>query len=100
MSDTETSFSFDTFALSLKAQGFDEVLPRHWAPDTVLDTHTHPFAAKALVVAGQMWLTVDGHTRELLAGDTFELAAGVPHAERYGPAGATYWVGRRSPSAG
>ena len=29
-------------------------------------------------------------------GDTFELEAEVPHAERYGPEGATYWVARRN----
>ncbi|WP_269631053.1 hypothetical protein [Pelomonas sp. BJYL3] len=42
-----------------------------------------------------MWLTVEGSTRHLLPGDLFELAAGVLHAERYGPQGATYWVARR-----
>jgi hypothetical protein len=35
-----------------------------------------------------------GETRHLLPGDEFELDAGEPHAERYGEAGATYWVGR------
>jgi hypothetical protein len=30
-----------------------------------------------------------------MGGDEFELDAGEPHAERYGEAGATYWVGRR-----
>ena len=33
--------------------------------------------------------------RHLQPGDRFELAAEVPHTERYGPAGATYWVARR-----
>lgn len=46
-------------------------------------------------MAGEMWLTVEGSTRHLLPGDRFELAAGVLHAERYGPQGATYWVARR-----
>ena len=36
------------------------------------------------------------HTRHLLAGDTFELDAHVPHAERYGAEGAAYWVARRN----
>lgn len=34
-------------------------------------------------------------TRHLHAGDTFMLARDVPHTERYGPDGATYWVARR-----
>ena len=88
--------SFDAFASQARAQGFDEVLERQWAPDTVLDTHTHPFAVQALVVAGEMWLTVGADTQQLRAGDPFTLDREVPHAERYGPQGATYWVARRN----
>lgn len=88
--------TFEQFQQSALAEGFDEVLQRDWAPDTVLDTHTHPFAVRAVVVAGQMWLSVDGVERELTVGDTFVLDANVPHAERYGPAGASYWVARRN----
>ncbi|MBL8331814.1 MAG: AraC family ligand binding domain-containing protein [Rubrivivax sp.] len=87
---------FDDFAAHHKALGFDEVVERSWPPGQVLDTHTHPFAVQALVVAGEMWLTVAGHTQHLKAGDPFELAREVPHAERYGPEGATYWVARRN----
>jgi hypothetical protein len=36
--------------------------------------------------------------RHLRAGDTFALDAEVPHAERYGAQGATFWVARRHPS--
>lgn len=41
-----------------------------------------------------MW--PDGH--HLLPGATFRLDADVPHAERYGSEGATYWVARRNRS--
>jgi quercetin dioxygenase-like cupin family protein len=61
----------------------------------VLDVHGHPFAVKALVVRGEMWLTVGDDTRHLRAGDTFELGREVLHAERYGSEGASYWVARR-----
>jgi quercetin dioxygenase-like cupin family protein len=47
-------------------------------------------------VQGEMWLTVGEGTRHLRAGDTFELDRELPHAERYGSAGATYWVARRA----
>jgi hypothetical protein len=87
--------TFDDFRARWLAAGFDEVLERRWAPGTVLDTHTHPFAVEAVVVAGQLWLTIDGEVRHLAAGDRFSLAAHVPHAERYGDEGATYWVARR-----
>ena len=69
--------------------------PRDWPAGAVIATHEHPFAVKALVVAGEMWLSEGDSTRHLRPGDTFELAAGVPHAERYGAAGATYWAARR-----
>ena len=87
---------FETFSRQARAEGFDEVIERHWDPLTVLDTHTHPFSVKAVVTQGQMWLTVDGQTRALQRGDSFELARDVPHDERYGPEGATYWVARRN----
>lgn len=88
--------SFDAFAARARAHGFDEVLERRWQPGTVLDDHTHPFAVDAVVVQGEMWLTVAGQTRHLRPGDTFVLDANVPHAERYGTEGATYWVARRN----
>ena len=87
--------TFQAFEAQARALGFTDVLERRWAPLTVLGTHDHPFAAKALVVEGEMWLTHGAATRHLRAGDTFELDAGVPHDERYGPDGATYWVARR-----
>lgn len=86
--------SFETFKSAALAEGFDEVLERVWAPDTVVEEHTHPFAVKALVVQGEMWLTVGNETQHLKRGEMFSLDHAVPHAERYGPEGATYWVAR------
>ena len=88
--------TFAAFQAEHLAQGFDEVLERVWLSDQVMDTHTHPFAVKALVVAGDLWLTVGSDTRHLRRGDTFELAREEPHGERYGPAGATFWAARRT----
>lgn len=88
--------SFAQFKTGALARGFDEVLERQWQPDTVLDTHSHAFSVDALVVQGEMWLTVGDNTRRLLPGDTFQLDRDIPHAERYGAEGATYWVARRN----
>ena len=88
--------TFAAFESEARAQGFDEVLERRWPPSKVLDTHTHPFALRALVVAGEMWLTVGDDIRHLLPGETFALERDVPHAERYGTDGATYWIARRT----
>jgi len=87
---------FNAFQTEALAQGFDEVLERAWAAGTVLDVHTHPFAVKAIVIRGEMWLSVGADTRHLRPGDTFELDRDVPHAERYGTLGAAYWVARRN----
>lgn len=89
--------TFAQFEADARAQGFDEVLERVWAPNTVVGQHTHPFAISALVVRGEMWLSSEGQTEHLLPGDRFKLAHGVPHAERYGAEGASFWVARRHP---
>ena len=90
------SGTFVDFATRARAEGFDEVLERSWPADTRLDTHTHRFALKARVVSGEMWLSVGDQTLHLQAGDDFALDSEVPHAERYGAQGATYWVARRN----
>ena len=85
---------FSEFEAAEREIGCDEVISRAWDANTEQPTHTHPFGARALVVEGEMWLTVDGATQHLRPGDRFNLPAGKPHAERYGPQGATYWVAR------
>lgn len=95
--------SIEQLRQMLCAAGYDEVVERVWAPDTEVDCHTHPFDVNALMVDGEMTLAVaDEMPRLLRAGDTFQLAAHVPHTETYGPRGATYWVARRAvaPAAG
>lgn len=90
------TIDFKVFEQEAFAVGHDEVLERRWEPNTRLDTHTHPFDAEAVVVQGEMWLTCKGTTRHLRPGDTFKLAHGEAHEERYGVEGATYWVARRN----
>lgn len=97
MNDTHTP-SFDSlaaFEIEARRRGFDEVLERSWPPGTVLDTHTHSFEVWAQVSRGEMWLTLDGRTQHLQPGDQFSVGYEVPHAERYGDEGASYWVARR-----
>jgi quercetin dioxygenase-like cupin family protein len=88
--------TFETFAAEARAKGADEVVERKWAPSLVLESHKHPFSVKALVVQGEMWLTVGDDVRHLRPGDTFALDRDQPHAERYGADGATYWAARRN----
>lgn len=88
--------AFVEFETRAKADGFDEVVSRDWAPAQVVPVHTHPFEARALVVAGEMWLTVGEETQHISTGGTFHLDPHVRHSERYGHEGATYWVARRN----
>ena len=87
--------TFEDFKTRAQAAGYDEVLVREWAPGQVLDTHTHPFEVKARVVRGELWLSCGDGTQHITAGGGFDLAREAPHAERYGPQGATFWVARR-----
>ena len=91
-----TADTFESFTSTALAEGYDEVLERHWAPDTELALHTHNFDAHAVVIQGEMWLTCDGITRHLISGDTFTIGCQVAHSERYGSQGATYWVARKN----
>jgi hypothetical protein len=90
--------TLNEFEAHAKSIGYAQVLVKEWQPNLQLETHAHPFAVQAQVVAGELWLTAQGATQHLSAGSQFELAANVPHEERYGQAGATVWVARRYPA--
>ncbi|MDO8300231.1 cupin domain-containing protein [Lacisediminimonas sp.] len=83
----------EEFTEQLSSQGY-EVVPVRRGPGS-LDVHTHPFEAKALIVAGEIAITTGDTERLYRVGDIFHLLAGVPHAERYGPAGVEYLAGRK-----
>jgi quercetin dioxygenase-like cupin family protein len=87
--------SFAQFEGRMRALGYDEVLERRWEPGQVVAAHSHPFDAQAVVVQGELWLSVGQATAHIVAGGGFEIGRGTPHAERYGSEGATFWVARR-----
>ena len=91
--------TYAEFEATARAQGFDEVLERVWGPGLELATHSHSFAVNALVTQGEFWLSCGEQTLHLQAGDRFELQPNEPHAERYGPQGAIFWVARRHAAA-
>lgn len=83
------------FDAEARAAGYDEILDREWPPGAVVEEHTHPFAVRAVVTRGEMWLGCRGETLHLRPGDGFALAFEEPHSERYGPEGAAYRAARR-----
>lgn len=88
--------TFEDFKTAAQAAGYDEVLVREWLPGQETGEHRHPFAVKARVVRGELWLSCGSQTRHIAAGGGFELVRDVPHSERYGTEGATFWVARRN----
>jgi len=60
----------DAFVSALRAEGFTElVLVTRDAGE--LGTHTHPFEAKALILAGEIHICADGAEPVRRPGDTF-----------------------------
>jgi quercetin dioxygenase-like cupin family protein len=49
-----SNHDFETFKASALAEGFNEVLVREWAPQQVVDLHTHPFAVSGQVARGEL----------------------------------------------
>ncbi|MCK9983668.1 MAG: hypothetical protein AzoDbin1_00140 [Azoarcus sp.] len=83
------------FMRRLRDEGFEQFVTVEREPNGALDEHTHPFEAEALVIAGEILIESGGVTQTVRAGETFHLAAGQPHSERYGPEGVSYLVGRK-----
>jgi quercetin dioxygenase-like cupin family protein len=89
----------ESFKAELTSTGYQEVLEKTYAPNQFMEKHKHPFRARAVVTAGEMTISWgDTVSREYRVGDIFEIEAGDEHSEQYGPAGATYLVGRRFPT--
>jgi hypothetical protein len=89
----------EEFLATLEREGFPAPV---WVQREALgfvDTHSHPFEAKALVTQGEIRLRLgaDNSAAQSLyrVGDVFHLAAHAPHAEWYGPEGVSYLVGRK-----
>ncbi|TMV04218.1 cupin [Ruegeria sediminis] len=83
------------FAKTLRAQGYD-VLTRDVEPELALDEHDHAWDVKGLVLSGAFNITAEGRSRTYETGQSFELAAGVPHTVSAGSQGARLLLGRRN----
>jgi quercetin dioxygenase-like cupin family protein len=79
----------------LAREGFSAVVAVEREPNGSMDTHTHPFEARVLVTDGEITVVCADGTYLCRSGDTFQLAANVPHTETYGPQGVKYLAGRK-----
>jgi len=86
-----------SFSQRLRREGYVEGDPKFLEPGMVNAEHDHPCDICALVLDGEITLTVDGVDTRYRSGDVFTMAAGCAHAETVGPAGVRYIIGRRPP---
>ena len=87
----------EDFKTALAQAGYTDITTKSMDPNVFIDTHTHPFDVRALVLAGDVTLNCDGDEKHYKAGDILELGRDVPHSEQYGPEGYTFLLGRRHP---
>jgi quercetin dioxygenase-like cupin family protein len=69
------------FREALARRGGGPPMRVHWAPGYSRPLHAHPFDAYGYVLAGAFTLTTPDGSSVLRAGDSFELGAGIAHAE-------------------
>ena len=94
--DRNADMDQQDFTERLAEEGYAEIVSVSREAGGALDVHTHPFEAKALIVAGEIFIRCVGEPEQRYGvGEIFHLPAGAPHAERYGAEGVTYLVGRK-----
>jgi quercetin dioxygenase-like cupin family protein len=85
----------DEFRAEMTRAGFENPVVVERDPNGALDEHVHPFEARALILSGEITLTVNGQDRVYRSGDVFHLQQNEPHIEKYGPAGVRYLSARK-----
>jgi quercetin dioxygenase-like cupin family protein len=83
------------FEARLRTEGYPEIRTNELEAHRHNAEHSHPFDVLALVLEGDITLTVDGNACTYRAGDEFAMKAGCKHVEDAGPRGVKYLVGRR-----
>ena len=88
----------------MKLEAFLEKLAKEDFPAPVLveqvhgdflDLHSHSYEVHALVIEGQIDITINGIKNAYLAGDVFHLPPNQIHTENYGAKGVKYLASRK-----
>ncbi|MEM5458266.1 hypothetical protein VSR69_25950 [Paraburkholderia phytofirmans] len=53
----------ESFKADLTNTGYQEVLEKTYAPNQFIETHKHPFRARAVITAGEMTISWGGFAR-------------------------------------
>jgi quercetin dioxygenase-like cupin family protein len=83
------------FEAALQAENYPEIVNISKDVGYQMGEHSHAFDAYALILQGDITLTVDGVVTTYKAGETFRLSANTPHQESAITQGVNYLVGRR-----
>ena len=83
------------FRAYVAAHGYDapEIVERPGGVEN--EDHTHDFSAAAFILDGEITVITADSAQTCRAGDHFELASGIEHHERYGPAGSKFLIARK-----
>jgi len=83
------------FKQQLQEQGYGEAQTLEFEANLDSDMHTHDFPAFVLVTGGEFTLVTEDGSVTHQPGESCQLAAGTPHAEKTGAAGATILIGKK-----
>lgn len=83
----------EAFESDLRREGF-KVVHGGQKPGYSADPHAHDFAARIMVLSGEITLIRDNKPETFRAGDHCEIPAGCLHAEQVGPEGVAYISGK------
>ena len=89
------SWGAEVFKAELLRDGYDDVQVREMAANTFNDRHSHDFGVRALMLDGELKLSLIGQEFTYRPGEIFVMEAGCPHIEQFGATGARYLPGRR-----
>ena len=93
-----TTMTQQDFEAALKAENYPEIVNISKDVGYQMGEHTHAFDAYALILQGDITLTVNGVATTYKAGETFRLDAHTMHLESAIAHGVNYLVGRRRDS--
>jgi quercetin dioxygenase-like cupin family protein len=85
----------ESFESRLRAEGYPEIRVNEMEANRSNPEHEHPFDVRALILDGDITLTIAGQRQTYRAGQEFSMKAGCRHIEDVGPQGVKYLVGRR-----
>lgn len=84
-----------SFERKLQAEGFATTYVWQDGPGAKYRDHVHETETAHIILAGEMTLTMHGHSRTYQAGERCDVPAGAVHSAEMGPNGWKYLIGEK-----